>query len=118
MAIQKGRAVMLETKTILVEERHLDAALAVGLNAMTPTNAYCSQCVVGQALSEAFNEPTNAQLPCRAYVGGLGGTQTWLVTRDSREVYGNLIHAFDTLGGEKVRVLLPATIVLQREVGR
>ena len=104
---------MLETKTIVVEERHLDAALAAGLNATNKSFDYCSRCLVGQALSEALGTPAAAY---RGMVVSYDPSVQWKVIK-GEEMYHQLLSVFDfPRVGEDVRTLLPATIVLQREV--
>ena len=107
---------MIETKTIRVEERHLDAALA----ALAPHRSVeeeCSQCVMGQALSEAFGERAIAQFPRWVYLNKFLDSPRWEVSGESLAAYWDVIRAFDNIHDRgHTRALLPATIILQREV--
>lgn len=91
----------METKTILVEERHLDMAIAAPRSL-----SVCESCVMYQATAEQLNAESYGMI--RAWI--FGKKQRWEVIPEDRESVNSLIVAYDDGRFEDVRAMLPLSV--------
>lgn len=94
----------METKTITVEERHLDMAIAAPRSL-----SVCESCVMYQATAEQLNAESYGMI--RAWI--FGNKQRWEVIPEDREIVSSLIGAYDDGRFDDARAMLPLSVTFK-----